>query len=176
MSRSKIADIASTAETRAAAESASVARVRADAAQRGLEITIVRLDDGARTAADAARACGCMVDQIAKSIIFRAADSDRHVLFLTAGGSRVDPAAAAALAGAALEKADAASVRAATGFAIGGVSPLGHIQPIATWFDPRLLDYPVIWAAAGTPHHVFAVPPALLAYAVGATVAPFTAT
>lgn len=115
-----------------------------------------------------------MVDQIAKSIIFRASGSGRHLLFLTAGGNRVDPAQAAALAGVALEKADAASVREATGFAIGGVSPIGHLQPIETWFDPRLLDYPVIWAAAGTPHHVFPVAPAALAKAVGATVAAFT--
>lgn len=170
MSRSRIAD----ADLRAAAESASVARVRADAARLGLAITIVRLDDTARTAADAARACGCMVDQIAKSIIFRAAGSDRHLLFLTAGGNRVDPAAAAALAGTPLEKADAASVRAATGFAIGGVAPIGHVRPIETWVDPRLLDYPVIWAAAGTPHHVFPVSPAALVEALGAPVVPFT--
>lgn len=171
MSKSKTADPAAGA----AAESASVARVRADATRLGLDVAIVQLDDSARTAADAAQACGCVVDQIAKSIIFREAGTDRHVLFLTAGGSRVDPAAAAALAGATLEKADAASIRAATGFAIGGVSPLGHLQPIRTWCDPRLLDFPVIWAAAGTPHHVFSVSPALLVVALGATVAPFTA-
>lgn len=171
MWRSRIADPSS----RVAAESASVARVRAEAARLGLQITIMKLDDTARTAADAARACGCMVDQIVKSIIFREAGTDRHLLFLTAGGNRVDAAVASTLAGVPLEKADAASVRATTGFAIGGVSPIGHLQPIRTWFDPRLLDYPVIWAAAGTPHHVFPVPPALLADAVGATVARFTA-
>ena len=110
-----------------------------------------------------------------KSIIFREAGRDRHVLFLTAGGNRVDPEKARALAGVPLEKADAASVRAATGFAIGGVAPLGHLSPIETWLDPRLLEFDVIWAAAGTPHHVFSARPAALAAALGATVADFTA-
>jgi prolyl-tRNA editing enzyme YbaK/EbsC (Cys-tRNA(Pro) deacylase) len=96
-------------------------------------------------------------------------------LFLTAGGNRVDPAKAAALVGAPLEKADAASVRAATGFAVGGVAPVGHLRPIETWLDPRLLDFEVVWAAGGTPHHVFAVDPAALATAAAAALADFAA-
>jgi prolyl-tRNA editing enzyme YbaK/EbsC (Cys-tRNA(Pro) deacylase) len=159
----------------AEAESASVGRVRADAARLGLDIEIVRLAEGTRTAEDAARACGVAVDQIVKSIVFRVAGSDRHVLFLTAGDNRVDPAKAAELAGVPLEKADAASVRAHTGFVIGGVSPLGHATPIETWLDPKILTYEVIWAAAGTPHHVFAVAPRALAAALGPGVADFTA-
>jgi prolyl-tRNA editing enzyme YbaK/EbsC (Cys-tRNA(Pro) deacylase) len=155
-------------------ESPSVARVRVDAEARGLDIAPVRLDEGTRTAAEAARACGCTLDQIVKSIIFREAGSDRHLLFLTAGGNRVDPAKAAALAGMALEKADAAGVRASTGFAIGGVAPLGHLTPLPVWLDPKLLDYETVWAAAGTPNHVFSVAPQRLAEAVGATVADFT--
>lgn len=158
-----------------AAESASVARVREDAARRGLVIEPRRLDDSTRTAEQAATACGVTLDQIVKSIIFRAAGSERHVLFLTAGGNRVDPDKAAALAGTPLVKADAASVRAVTGFAIGGVAPLGHLTPIDAWLDPRLLDFEQVWAAAGTPHHVFPVSPAALAAAIGATVADFTA-
>jgi len=158
----------------AEAESASVARVRADAGRRGLAVEIVRLDEGTRTAADAARACGCAVDQIIKSIVFRVAGSDRHVLFLTAGGNRVDPAKAAGLVGAPLEKADAASIRAHTGFAIGGVSPLGHANPIETFLDPKILTFELIWAAAGTPHHVFAVAPQALTAALGPAVADFT--
>jgi prolyl-tRNA editing enzyme YbaK/EbsC (Cys-tRNA(Pro) deacylase) len=153
--------------------SASLARVTADAERRGLAIEPVRLAEGTRTAEDAARACGCLLDQIVKSIIFREAGTDRHLLFLTAGGNRVDPAKAARLAGAALEKADAASVRAATGFAIGGVSPLGHLHPIDSWLDPRLLDFPLVWAAAGTPHHVFQVAPEALLAASGARLADF---
>ena len=155
--------------------SASIARVEADARRLGLEITPMRLAEGTRTAEDAARACGCELDQIVKSIVFREAGSGRHVLFLTAGGNRVDAGKAAALAGARLEKADAASVRAHTGFAIGGVAPLGHLTPIDSWLDPRLLDFGTVWAAAGTPEHVFAVEPARLAAAVGATVADFAA-
>jgi prolyl-tRNA editing enzyme YbaK/EbsC (Cys-tRNA(Pro) deacylase) len=161
--------------SRTADGSASVTRVREDAARRGLAIEIVRLAEGTRTAEDAARACGVAVDQIVKSIVFQVAGSDRHVLFLTAGGNRVDPVKAAALAGAPLAKADAAGVRAHTGFAIGGVSPFGHLTPIDTWLDPKILTYQVIWAAAGTPNHVFSVAPAALADAVGATVADFVA-
>ena len=157
------------------AESASVVRVAEDARRRGLDIAPVRLAEGTRTAEDAARACGCALDQIVKSIVFREAGSGRHLLFLTAGGNRVDPAKAAALAGGPLEKADAAGVRAHTGFAIGGVAPLGHLTPIDTWLDPRLLDFPTVWAAAGTPHHVFAAAPAQLAAAAGATIADCTA-
>jgi len=157
------------------ADGASLARVRADAARRGLPIEPIRLDEGTRTAAEAARACGCAIDQIVKSIVFREAASSRHLLFLTAGGNRVDPAKAAGLAGAPLEKADAASIRAVTGFAIGGVAPLGHLTPIEAWLDRRLLEFTTVWAAAGTPHHVFPVAPAALAAATGASVADFTA-
>jgi prolyl-tRNA editing enzyme YbaK/EbsC (Cys-tRNA(Pro) deacylase) len=154
--------------------SASLARVLADADRRGLAIEAIRLPEGTRSAADAARACGCAVDQIIKSIVFRVAGSDRHVLFLTAGGSRVDPAKAGHLVGAELEKADAASIREATGFAIGGVSPLGHLNEIETWFDPRILDHAVIWAAAGTPNHVFSVDPAALVETLNPRIGAFT--
>jgi prolyl-tRNA editing enzyme YbaK/EbsC (Cys-tRNA(Pro) deacylase) len=164
-----------TAEAHATpAASASVDRVVADARRRGLAIEVIRLDAGTRTAEDAARACGCDVDQIVKSIVFRVAASSRHVLFLTAGGNRVDPGKAAALVGAPLEKADAAGVRAHTGFAIGGVSPLGHLTPIETWFDPKILSFDRVWAAAGTPHHVFAIAPAALVEVLRPTVADFT--
>ena len=157
----------------AEAESPSLARVRADAARRGLAIEPMQLDAGTRTAEDAARACGCDLDQIVKSIVFREAGSDRHLLLLTAGGTRVDPAKAATVAGAPLAKAEAASVRAITGFAIGGVAPVGHLTPMETWLDPRLLDFPTVWAAAGTPRHVFAVAPDALLAATGARVADF---
>lgn len=152
----------------------SLARVVADAAARGLSIEPVRLAAGTRTAADAARACGCAVDQIVKSIVFRVRGSDRHVLFLTRGGAQVDPEKAAALVGAPLDKADAAGIRAHTGFAIGGVAPLGHLTPIESYFDPGLNAHPVIWAAAGTPEHVFSVEPARLVAALAPVVAEFT--
>jgi prolyl-tRNA editing enzyme YbaK/EbsC (Cys-tRNA(Pro) deacylase) len=157
------------------ASSTSVARVLADAERLGMDVEVVQLDASTRTAEDAARACGCKVDQIIKSIVFRVAGGERHVLFLTAGGNRVDPGKAAALVGAPLEKADAASIRAHTGFAIGGVSPLGHLTPIDTWLDPKILGFDVIWAAAGTPNHVFPIAPGALRAALDPVVADFTA-
>lgn len=163
-----------TAET-GADGAGSLARVVADARRLGLDIAPVRLEAGTRTAEDAARACGCALDQIVKSIVFRVAGEDRHVLFLTAGGRRVDPARAAEVVGAPLDKADAASVRAETGFAIGGVAPIGHLRPIETHLDPRLLDFDLVWAAAGTPNHVFSVDPRKLVEAAGARVAAFAA-
>jgi prolyl-tRNA editing enzyme YbaK/EbsC (Cys-tRNA(Pro) deacylase) len=153
---------------------ASLQRVIAAAARLGLEIAPVRLVEGTRTAAEAARACGCSLGQIVKSLVFREAGSERHVLFLTAGDRQVCPALATALAGAPLEKADAASVRRYTGFAIGGVAPLGHLAPMETWIDRALLTHDVVWAAAGTPNHVFAVRPEALVEALRPQVADFT--
>ncbi len=154
--------------------SKSLARVRADAERLGLDIAPIRLDEGTLTAADAARACGCEIDQIIKSILFRVAGSDEHILFLTAGGNRVDLKKASEVAGTKLEKADAASIRATTGFAIGGVSPIGHLIPIRTFMDPKILSFETIWAAAGTPHHVFEIAPTKLRDALAPTIADFT--
>ncbi len=154
--------------------SKSVARVRAEAARLGIAIEIVERAHGTRTAADAAIAVGCLVDQIIKSIVFRGKGGGEHFLFLTAGNNQVDAAKAAFLCGVPLEKADADSIRAATGFVIGGVAPLGHIQPIRTWMDPHILDFAMIWAAAGTPNHVFSVDPRALRAALGPTLADFT--
>lgn len=134
--------------------SKSLKRVRAALEAAGLSPNIMETAQ-ARTASDAAAAIGCEIDQIAKSIIFAGHDSGEAVLFITAGSNQVDAGKAAALAGEALGKADAALIRAQTGFAIGGVSPVGHINPIRTFLDPRLQEFDVIWAAAGTPNHVF---------------------
>ena len=122
----------------------------------------IRETELARTAVDAARAVGCTVDQIAKSIIFAGQDSGVPILFLTAGGNRVDPERAADLAKQTLIKADAALVRRHTGFAIGGVAPIGHLNPIHAFLDRRLLAFQTVWAAAGTPHHVFEIAPGRL--------------
>lgn len=154
--------------------SKSMKRVRAALDKAGLPIDIHETD-GARTAQMAADAVGCTPDQIAKSIIFRGEKSGEAILFLTAGGNQVDPAKASTLAGEPLGKADAALVRAQTGFAIGGVSPVGHINPVRAFLDPRLLDFDVVWAAAGTPNHVFAIDPAQLAPLTGAQSGDFTA-
>ena len=146
----------------------------ADAEVRGLSIEITHHTDSTLTAADAAAAAGVLVDQIVKSIIFRDADTGEHVLFLTSGANTVDMNKAADVSGCRLEKADAASIREHTGFAIGGVSPLGHKKPIRTFFDPHLLDFDVIWAAAGTPNHNFDCDPKALLAVLDATVVDFT--
>ncbi|MGP1358935.1 YbaK/EbsC family protein [Roseicyclus sp.] len=154
--------------------SKSVKRVARVLEEAGLEAGIVEMPDSTRTAAEAAAAVGCTLDQIAKSIIFRAEEHGTAVLFITAGGNRVDAGKASALAGEALGKADADLIRAQTGFVIGGVAPVGHLSPIRAWFDPRLLDFEVIWAAAGTPRHVFPIAPGDLLRLSGAERADFT--
>ncbi len=153
--------------------SKSLKRVRAALVAAGLEPQI-RETALARTAADAAAALGCEVDQIAKSIIFRAAQSGQAVLFLTAGANRVDETKAALLVGEQLGKAEAALIRAQTGFAIGGVSPVGHLNPIRAFMDPHLTKFDTIWAAAGTPHHVFQVTPAQMLRISNAQLSDFT--
>lgn len=153
--------------------SKSLRRVREALGKAGLDAPITETAL-ARTAADAARAVGCEVDQIAKSIIFRGDTSGEAILFLTAGGNRVDPARASELAGEPLGKADAALIRAQTGFAIGGVSPVGHLTAPRAFFDPRLCDFDTVWAAAGTPHHVFAMNPEILCALIAAQISDFT--
>ena len=128
----------------------------------------------ATTAQMAADLVGCKVNQIAKSIIFRGQESGTAILFITAGGNQVDTEKASALAGEPLGKADAALIRAQTGFAIGGVSPVGHLTPPRAFFDPHLLEFDQLWAAAGTPRHVFAASPADMLNISGATEADFT--
>ena len=124
-----------------------------------------------RTAAEAAAAIGCEIDQIAKSIVFRA--EDEVVLFLTAGGRQVAVESAANLAGS-LERADADFVRKRTGFAIGGVAPVGHLAPVRSFWDPHLDLFDTVWAAAGTPHHVFGISPSTLRALTNATSASFS--
>ncbi len=154
--------------------SKSLARVERALRDAGLPADIREVGQ-ARTAAEAAASVGCALDQIAKSIIFRGAQSGSALLFLTAGGNRVCDSRAADVAGEALEKADAALIRAQTGFAIGGVAPLGHVSPIRAFLDPRLLEFDTVWAAAGTPRHVFPLDPHVLPRLTGATPADFTA-
>ena len=129
----------------------------------------------ARTAQMAADLMGCTLDQIAKSIIFRGDASGAAILFITAGGNQVDAGKASALAGEVLGKADAALIRAQTGFAIGGVAPVGHLVPPRAFFDPRLLEFGEVWAAGGTPRHVFGIDPQELLRLSGAELATFTA-
>lgn len=155
--------------------SKSLERVKAALHAAGQPVQVLEMAESTRTAAEAAAAAGCHLDQIAKSIIFRGQDTGHVVLFLTAGGNRVDAARAAAVAGQPLGKADAALIRAETGFAIGGVAPVGHLTRLTAYFDPRLSDFAQVWAAAGTPRHIFAIAPDRLLAITGATVADFTA-
>jgi prolyl-tRNA editing enzyme YbaK/EbsC (Cys-tRNA(Pro) deacylase) len=154
--------------------SKSLARVKAALEAAGAPVEVLEMTESTRTAEEAARAAGCAVDQIAKSIIFRGEDTGHVVLFLTAGGNRVDPAKATAVAGQPLGKADADLIRSETGFAIGGVAPVGHLNPVSAYFDPRLSEFDTVWAAAGTPRHIFAIAPDTLLSITGATLADFT--
>lgn len=153
--------------------SKSMRRVRAALEAAGFEPEIQETKL-ARTALDAADAVGCEVDQIAKSIIFQGQNSGDAILFLTAGGNRVDETKATAVAGEPLGKADATLVRTQTGFAIGGVAPVGHLNPIRAFMDPKLLEFGEIWAAAGTPHHVFRIAPDDLERISNAQITEFT--
>jgi len=154
--------------------SKSLKRVARVLEEAGIGAEVVEMPDSTRTAAEAAAAVGCELDQIAKSIIFRAEDHGTAVLFITAGGNQVDGDKASALAGEPLGKADAGLIRAQTGFVIGGVAPVGHLSPIRAWFDPRLMAFDTVWAAAGTPRHVFAIAPTDLLRLSGAESASFT--
>jgi prolyl-tRNA editing enzyme YbaK/EbsC (Cys-tRNA(Pro) deacylase) len=148
--------------------SASAQKVQDALAARGLALTVVELPQSTRTAAEAASVVGCAVGQIVKSIIFRAAESDRPVLVLTSGANRVSEKAVAALLGERLARADPDFVRTRTGFVIGGVPPVGHAEAPVTFVDEDLLAYTEIWAAAGTPNAVFRLtPPDLLALTAG---------
>lgn len=155
--------------------SKSLARVRNALDAAGVRADIREMDGSTRSAEDAAASVGCALDQIVKSILFSGTDSGGLYLFLTAGGNRIADAAASELTGEALGRADAARVRAQTGFAIGGVAPVGHLTPVPAWMDPRLTDFPLVWAAAGTPRHVFAIEPQTLLRLTGARLARFTA-
>ena len=155
--------------------SKSLKRVRTALEAAGLAPDIREMPSETRTAQQAAEAAGCDLDQIAKSIIFRGKASGSAVLFLTAGGNQVDTARASAVAGEPLGKADAALIRAQTGFAIGGVAPVGHLTPIRAYLDARLLEFAVIWAAAGTPRHIFPIAPQVLQRLTRAATADFLA-
>lgn len=153
--------------------SKSLDRVTAALRAAGIASVPVAAKGEIRTAEAAAADAGVTLDQIVKSLLFQGGHGGLF-LFLTAGGNRVDPEKAAALAGEPLSRADAQIVRDVTGFAIGGVAPLGHLTPLPGFLDRRLLDFPEVWAAAGTPRHMFRVAPQDLIRASGARVADFT--
>lgn len=154
--------------------SKSLKRVVRVLKEAGIDTTPLEMTSETRTAQQAADAAGCHLDQIAKSIIFRGEESNACFLFITAGGNQVGPALASQCVGEALGKADASLIRSQTGFAIGGVAPIGHLNPTQAFWDPRLSEFDVIYAAAGTPRHIFPIAPASLIALSGAKIAQFT--
>ena len=132
---------------------------------------VLEFETSTRTAADAAAAIGCSVGQIAKSLIFRAVDSGRPVLAIASGSVRVDEARLSELLGEEIGRADAEFVREQTGFAIGGVPPVGHRRASVIFIDETLLGFETIWAAGGTPNSVFRLRPDDLVRLTGGTVA-----
>jgi len=121
----------------------------------GYDYTVIEHAESTRTAQEAADRAGCELGQIVKSLIFRGKTSGKPILVLTSGANRVDEKRIAAYAGEPIGRADADFVRAATGFAIGGVPPIGHTQKMETYLDEDFLQHQTIWAAAGTPNAIF---------------------
>lgn len=129
----------------------------------GLDLNVVEFPESTRTAQEAANALGCTVGQIAKSLIFKGQTSQKPILIIASGANRVNEKLVKEYIGEKLEKADADFVMEHTGFAIGGVPPVGHKTPITTYIDEDLMQYDEIWAAAGTPNSVFKLTPKILA-------------
>lgn len=147
----------------------SAQRVAETLSALGLEIEVIEFPQSTRTAQDAAEAIGTTVAQIVKTLVFLA--DGRPVLALVSGANRLDSGKLRRELGAErVKRADADAVREATGYAIGGVPPLGHAQPLPIFMDEDLLTYQVVYAAAGTPHAVFAVAPSALERVTGARV------
>ncbi|MEM8797043.1 MAG: YbaK/EbsC family protein [Pseudomonadota bacterium] len=149
--------------------SKSVKRVEDRARDLGLDIVIRRMPDSTRTAEEAAIACGCALGQIVKSLIFEGADSGDLKLVLVAGDKQADSGRMRGVIGEDLKRADVRKVREITGFAIGGVAPIGHLTEIATFMDESFFRFATVWAAAGAPNAVFEATPEALKEVTGAT-------
>ncbi|MGB7623117.1 MAG: YbaK/EbsC family protein [Terriglobia bacterium] len=146
-------------ETNSVNLSPSAQRVQDALKAFGLKCQVIELPASTRTAREAAQALGCHVGQIVKSIVFKTGISWKPILIVASGPNRVDEERIAGMVSEPVEKADADFVRVRTGFAIGGIPPIGHLEPLTTFIDEDLLQYPEIWAAAGTPHAVFRITP-----------------
>jgi prolyl-tRNA editing enzyme YbaK/EbsC (Cys-tRNA(Pro) deacylase) len=148
----------------------AVHRVETAAVELGLRIAVRIMPATTRTAEEAARAVGCALGQIVKSLIFRGKTSGKPYLLLVSGANRVNEHTVQHTIAEPILRPDADYVREATGFAIGGIPPLGFATPIHTWMDEDLLQYETVWAAAGTPNAIFSVDPEALRLAVSAHV------
>jgi prolyl-tRNA editing enzyme YbaK/EbsC (Cys-tRNA(Pro) deacylase) len=150
--------------------SASAQKVQDALIALGYTFTVLEMEQHTRTAQQAADAVGCTLGQIAKSLIFKCLNSGKAILVLTSGVNRVSEVDFSAQLQEPIGRADPEFVRAATGFAIGGVPPVAHPQPLETYIDEDLLTYPTIWAAAGTPFAVFELTPIQLIAITAGTV------
>jgi Cys-tRNA(Pro) deacylase len=121
----------------------------------GYDYTVIEHAESTRTAQEAAERAGCELGQIVKSLIFKGRETNKPILVLTSGANRVDEKRLSRYAGEAVSRADADFVRAVTGFAIGGVPPIGHAQKMETYLDEDFLQFQTVWAAAGTPNAIF---------------------
>ena len=135
--------------------SSSAQKVQDQIKSLGFDYTVIEHAESTRTAQEAADRAGCELGQIVKSLIFRGKESGKPILVLTSGANRVDEKRISQYAGEAIGRADADFVRSVTGYAIGGVPPLGHVQNMETYIDKDFLQYETIWAAAGTPNAIF---------------------
>ena len=140
--------------------SPSAQKVDAALKALGYHFTIIEHTESTRTAQEAADRAGCALGQIVKSLIFKGLTTGKPVLVLTSGANRVDEKRIAQYAGEPIGRADPEFVRAATGFAIGGIPPVGHPQQIEAYMDEDFLQFGTVWAAAGTPNAIFELPPA----------------
>lgn len=147
----------------------ALVRVRSALQALGVEGEVIELSESARTAAQAAAACGVAVGQIVKSLVFLA--GDEPILVLVSGANQADERRLATLSGQNVRRADAEAVRALTGYAIGGVPPVGHPRRLRVFIDKDLLGYDRLIAAAGTPHAVFPITPAELCRVTGGALA-----
>lgn len=150
--------------------SPTAAKVQALLLRGGYPCKVIEFSESTRTAQEAADRVGCALGQIVKSLIFRGLQSGKPILVLTSGANRVDEKRLSQVTGEPIGRADPDLVRTTTGFAIGGVPPLGHATRIETYLDEDLLQYPALWAAAGTPNAVFELTPADLQKMTGGVV------
>ena len=150
--------------------STSAQKIQDQLKSLGYEYTVIEHTESTRTAQEAADRAGCELGQIVKSLIFKGKESGKPILVLTSGANRVDEKRISEYAGEAIGRAEAEFVRAVTGFAIGGVPPIGHIQTMETYLDEDFLRYETIWAAAGTPNAIFELKTTDLQSMTGGTV------
>jgi prolyl-tRNA editing enzyme YbaK/EbsC (Cys-tRNA(Pro) deacylase) len=137
----------------------SARKIQDELERLGYPYKVIEFQETTRTSIDAANRVGCTLGQIVKSLIFKGKTSCKPVLVLTSGANRVDIKKITSLLGEKIDRADPEFVRSCTGFAIGGIPPIGHITPIITFMDEDLLQYEFVWAAAGTPNAVFKLTP-----------------